>query len=87
MHCCEGKTKGSLSREVITVMVKAMEKNYNCIDLMKFICPILVISIHIHPFGNTDNAILTYLNDFSQYVARLAVPYFFMASGYSFLRI
>ncbi len=52
---------------------------YNAVDLAKFICAILVVSIHVVPFGNTDNALLVLLNYFIQnWFSRIAVPFFFI---------
>ena len=58
-------------------------KKYNAIDIAKLICSFLVIAIHIKPFGATDNNILIYINDGIQnFIARIAVPFFFISSGY-----
>lgn len=59
-------------------------QNYNAIDLAKFVCSILVVSIHIPPFGTSDELIIIrYLNYGIQcYLARLAVPFFFVSSGF-----
>lgn len=63
------------------------KKNYNGIDLAKFICSLLVVVIHIAPFGSTENNTLKYLNFGTQnYLARVAVPFFFMASGFFLYR-
>ena len=59
------------------------DKNYNGIDVAKFICSLLVVAIHVDPFGATENSILVYLNfGIQQYFARFAVPFFFIASGF-----
>ena len=54
------------------------KKIYNSIDLTKFICAILIITIHISPFGsNGENSIISYLNfGIQDYIARIAVPFF-----------
>lgn len=64
------------------------KKIYNSIDLTKFICAILIITIHISPFGsNGENSIISYLNfGIQDYIARIAVPFFFMASGFFLYR-
>lgn len=58
-----------------------MKKNYDVIDIIKFLCAILVVAIHTHPF-----------REFSRYLefgvanvlARIAVPFFFATAGYFF---
>lgn len=59
--------------------------SYNAIDLLKFICSILVVIIHVPLFGSYEN-----LNtlDFvlTTYVCRLAVPFFFISSGFLIFR-
>ena len=55
---------------------------YPSLDLMKFICSILVVMIHITPFGEYE-----FLNfAIHNYVARIAVPYFFVTSGFLLFR-
>ncbi len=66
---------------------KSVDKqNYNSIDLAKFICSILVVTIHILPFGyHGKTGIISYLNlnyIVQQYLARIAVPFFFVCSGF-----
>lgn len=63
-------------------------QTYNSIDLAKFICSILVVMIHCAPFGSTETVnIITYLNFIIQhYLARIAVPFFFVASGFLLYR-
>ena len=57
-------------------------KNYNSIDLVKFICSILVVMIHISPFGSFSG-IIGYLDyGVRYYLCRLAVPFFFVCSGF-----
>ena len=60
------------------------KRNYNSIDLAKFICAIMVVSIHVAPFGKAESeSILSLLNYFfQQYISRLAVPFFFVCSGF-----
>lgn len=58
-------------------------KSYNSIDLVKFICSILIIVIHSKPlleFSDTANYI------FNSSVCRLAVPFFFMSTGFLVFR-
>lgn len=60
-------------------------KSFYGIDIVKFICAILVVSIHIAPFGNNER--LSLLNyGIQNYLARLAVPFFFVTSGFFLFR-
>ena len=65
-----------------------IDKQNNAIDLAKFICAILVVMIHISPFGfYVKPNLIAYFNYvIQQYLARLAVPFFFIASGYFLYR-
>ena len=51
----------------------------DCIDLMKFICAILVVVIHVAPIDAEFNLFNWWIQ---QYLARIAVPFFFCASGF-----
>lgn len=54
-------------------------REYNSIDLMKFICSLLIAAIHARPLNSYSlpaDYVLTH------WLARIAVPFFFMASGY-----
>lgn len=63
------------------------QRNNNGIDLVKFICAYLVVSIHIAPFPHDLFGIGTALNFyFQQTICRLAVPFYFIASGYFLFR-
>lgn len=62
-------------------------QEYNAIDLAKFICAILVVSVHVAPFGLTDNETLQLLNyGIQQWLASIAVPFFFISSGFLLYR-
>lgn len=52
-----------------------MKRNY-FIDIMKFILSLFVIMIHVNPFTGTMNFIVWGV------ISRLAVPFFFLLSGY-----
>ena len=52
---------------------------FSCIDIMKFFMAICVIAIHTRPFVEIDNDIFQALYEV---IVRVAVPYFFMSSGY-----
>lgn len=60
---------------------------YNCMDVIKFICAILVTMIHIVPFSVQIIPFAEELNfAFKFYICRLAVPYFFVCSGFLLFR-
>ena len=54
---------------------------FSSIDIMKFIMAICVIAIHTRPFVEIDNDIFQALYEV---IVRVAVPYFFISSGYLF---
>lgn len=56
-------------------------KKYPILDIMKFISALLVIAIHCAPFIEVNEP-LNFV--FVQIVARLAVPFFFITSGFLF---
>jgi serine/alanine racemase len=58
-------------------------KQYYCVDLFKFICALLVVSIHI-PLLSSYNTLLSF--GLQNCLARIAVPFFFTASGYFLFR-
>ena len=56
-----------------------MNKNYTGIDYFRFIAALLIIAIHTSPLGSfseTGDFMLTRI------IARVAVPFFFMTSGF-----
>ncbi len=54
-------------------------RQYQGIDVLKFIMAILVISLHIYPFTDINETLNYYtINWFS----RLAVPFFFVCTGF-----
>lgn len=57
-------------------------RELNCIDLMKFICSILVVSIHTSPFKGIN---INLHNGYS-IITKLAVPFFFITAGYFLFR-
>ena len=60
------------------------KRNYNSFDIAKFLCSFLVVAIHIAPFGEqTASDFYTNLNfAFQQGICRIAVPLFFIFSGF-----
>ena len=64
-------------------MINVERKTYYALDVAKFISAFLVVCIHTGPLLDVDatgNFILV------QILARLAVPFFFVASGFLFFR-
>lgn len=58
-------------------------KNFNCIDLLKFLCAILVFTIHISPFQGETSEFARYVCFGLQHcVCRVAVPFYFASSGF-----
>lgn len=58
-------------------------KEYNAIDVAKFIASLCVIAIHFKPFDGAANTFFRYPNfGIVNYMARLAVPFFFVCSGF-----
>ena len=64
------------------------KKNYNCIDLTRIICAVLVIMIHIVPLGKAAPGTVRDLINFAlqNAAARIAVPFFFVTSGFFLFR-
>lgn len=65
------------------------KKNYNAIDAAKLICAILIVMIHVEPFGAAapGQSYITVLNFLAQqYLARIAVPFFFVTNGFLLYR-
>lgn len=54
-------------------------KSYNAIDVMRFVAALLVVSIHTDPFLDLS-PVFNYF--WVSVLARLAVPFFFMTSGF-----
>ena len=70
------------TEQVQSVPVKE-SKNYNGIDLIKFLCAILVFIIHIPPFQGEISGFAKYINFGLQHCAcRVAVPFYFVSSGF-----
>lgn len=58
-------------------------KKINSINYVKLICAFLVVAIHTHPFKDVNN--LLYYS-FSEILVRIAVPFFFVSSGYFYIK-
>ena len=58
---------------------RCINSQYDAVDVVKLISCILVVAIHVKPFGAEESA-LNFL--FQNYISRCAVPIFFMFTGY-----
>lgn len=58
-------------------------KQYGAIDIARYISALLVVCIHVYPFADISE---TFNLFFIQTICRLAVPFFFVVSGYFFFR-
>lgn len=58
--------------------LEPVNKNYNCIDLIKFVMAIFVLTLH--ELGSNTSII------FNSYLFRLAVPFYFMCTGFLLFR-
>ena len=67
----------------ISTNINSEKSTYNLIDLMKFICSILVVYVHILRDTPITNRFLYYV-DFTMRscITRVAVPFFFVAAGF-----
>ncbi len=55
------------------------QKQFAGVDIIKFICAILVVIIHVAPFTDSNPELAFFLK---QYVGRIAVPFFFISNGF-----
>jgi hypothetical protein len=62
---------------------ESLIKQYDCVDLMKFICAFLVVSAHVDPLSSYSE-LLNY--GVQNWFARVTVPFYFIASGYFLFR-
>lgn len=56
---------------------------YAAIDIARYVSALLVVAIHVYPFADLSETFNTY---FIAIICRLAVPFFFVISGYFFFR-
>lgn len=61
----------------------AAKGRYSSIDIFRYICAILVIAIHTGPFAEMNPAAGFAAKEI---IPRIAVPFFFMASGYFYIK-
>ena len=61
--------------------------DYPAIDILKFFLSIMVVAIHLVPFSAAKGSLLSYVNfGVQQYVARIAVPFFFASASFLLFR-
>lgn len=58
-------------------------KKINSINYIKLICAFLVVAIHTHPFEDINKVLYC---SFSEVLVRIAVPFFFVSSGYFYIK-
>lgn len=67
----------------MTTKIKNMDQEYAGIDIIKFFCSLLIVAIHVPPFISIDLKLNFYIVN---YLARLAVPFFFICGSYFLFR-
>ena len=60
-----------------------MKKQYAAIDIAKYVSALLVVCIHTYPLLEVSETLNTF---FIQVICRMAVPFFFVSSGYFFFQ-
>ena len=55
------------------------KKEYRALDFSKFVAAFLVAAIHIPPF---EEIAPVFSHEFQQVICRMAVPFFFVCTGY-----
>jgi len=75
------------SGEKVNTVSKDQSRNYNGVDLFKFICAIMVFIIHIPPFQGEVSPLFQQINfGLQSCICRIAVPFFFVCSGFFLFR-
>jgi serine/alanine racemase len=62
---------------------ECLKKQYDCVDLLKFLCAFLVVAKHVAPLSSYST-LLNY--GLQNWFASIAVPFYFIASGYFLFR-
>ena len=63
------------------------KENLNGLDIMKLVCAVMIVMIHVPPYTGTDTAAGAFLDlILKRYLLRIAVPFFFVCSGYLLYR-
>ena len=76
-----------LSDKLKTDTPADQQNNLNGIDLAKFLCALLVFIIHVAPFqGELSGIPLIITFGLQHYLCRLAVPFYFVCSGFFLFR-
>ena len=55
------------------------KREYIAVDYFKFFCSLLVVTMHLYPFTSINNTLSMFVNNC---FCRIAVPFFFLASGF-----
>ena len=71
----------------LSAQARSDRPGYGGIDVLRFLCAILIIMIHVVPLGSSQGRAVLLLNHALRNVlARAAVPFFFMCSGFFLYR-
>ena len=71
----------------LSAQARSDRPGYGGIDVLRFLCAILIIMIHVVPLGSSqDRAVLLLNHALRNVLARAAVPFFFMCSGFFLYR-
>ncbi len=64
-----------------------LDYNFNCVDLIKFLCAILVCVIHIGVCIAGESELADYANFLAKHtISRIAVPFYFVTAGFLLFR-
>ncbi len=73
----------TLSKQKHSQILSQSSTTYNGIDLVKFLCALMVFIIHVPPFPAPNSVFANNLNFGLRHgLCRIAVPFFFLSSGF-----
>ena len=63
-------------------------RQYPAVDIAKLLCAVLIVMIHVPPFGSANATPLAQAGNFFLrfYLGRIAVPFFFISAGFFLFR-
>ena len=63
-------------------------RQYPAVDIAKLFCAVLIVMIHVPPFGSANATPLAQTGNFFTrfYLGRIAVPFFFISAGFFLFR-
>lgn len=66
-----------------STMIQEHKKQYPMIDIVKFVCALLVVTLHIYPLSSYPGIFAQYINfGLQKCIARIAVPFYFTSAGF-----